>query len=63
MAVIAILRVFVSLVAVTAAVLVGWWLWNFYTLSPWTRDARVQANIVEVAPDVSGLITGNRRRR
>jgi multidrug resistance efflux pump len=30
----------VTLVAVIAAVLVGWWLWNFYTLSPWTRDAR-----------------------
>jgi RND family efflux transporter MFP subunit len=57
MAMIAILRVFVTLVAVIAAVLVGWWLWNFYTLSPWTRDARVQGNIVEVAPDVSGLIT------
>jgi RND family efflux transporter MFP subunit len=57
MAMIAILRVLVTLVAVIAAVLVGRWLWNFYTLSPWTRDARVQGNIVEVAPDVSGLIT------
>jgi RND family efflux transporter MFP subunit len=57
MAMIAMLRVFVTLVAVTAAVLVGWWLWDFYTLSPWTRDARVQGNIVQVAPDVSGLIT------
>jgi RND family efflux transporter MFP subunit len=54
---IATLRVLVTLVAVIAAVLVGWWLWNFYTLSPWTRDARVLGNIVEVAPDVSGLIT------
>jgi RND family efflux transporter MFP subunit len=54
---ITILRVFVTLIAVIAAVLVGWWLWNFYTLSPWTRDARVQSNVVEVAPDVSGLIT------
>jgi RND family efflux transporter MFP subunit len=53
----AIVRVFVTLIAVIAAVLVGWWLWNFYTLSPWTRDARVLSNIVEVAPDVSGLIT------
>jgi len=57
MAVIAMSRVFVTLFAVIAAVLVGWWLWDFYTLSPWTRDARVQGNIVEVAPDVSGLIT------
>jgi RND family efflux transporter MFP subunit len=57
MAVTAILRVFVTLVAVIAAVLVGWWLWDFYMLSPWTRDARVLSNVVEVAPDVSGLIT------
>ncbi|GGC83116.1 efflux RND transporter periplasmic adaptor subunit [Chelatococcus reniformis] len=51
------LRIAVTLAAVIAAVLVGWWLWTFYVLSPWTRDARVQANVVEVAPDVSGLIT------
>jgi RND family efflux transporter MFP subunit len=57
MAVTAILRVFVTLAAVSAAVLVGWWLWDFYMLSPWTRDARVLSNVVEVAPDVSGLIT------
>jgi RND family efflux transporter MFP subunit len=57
MAVTAVLRVLVTLAAVIAAILVGWWLWDFYTLSPWTRDARVQVNIVEVAPDVSGLIT------
>jgi RND family efflux transporter MFP subunit len=57
MAVTAILRVLVTVVTVLAAVLVGWWLWDYYTLSPWTRDARVQSNIVEVAPDVSGLIT------
>jgi RND family efflux transporter MFP subunit len=50
-------RVAITLAMVIAAVLAGWWLWNFYTLSPWTRDARVQANVVEVAPDVFGLIT------
>ncbi len=41
MAVTAMLRVLVTLVAVAAAALVGWWLWDFYMLSPWTRDARV----------------------
>lgn len=50
-------RVAITLVMVIAALVAGWWLWNFYTLSPWTRDARVQANVVEVAPDVFGLIT------
>src|ERR1700754_2188941 len=57
MALNAILRVFVTLAAVTAAALVGWWLWDFYMWAPWTRDARVLSNVVEVAPDVSGLIT------
>jgi len=51
------IRYLVTLVAVAAAVVAGWWLWDFYTLSPWTRDAQVQANVVEVAPDVSGLIS------
>ncbi|MBS7543296.1 efflux RND transporter periplasmic adaptor subunit [Ancylobacter oerskovii] len=51
------LRVGVTLIAVGVAVFVGWRLWQFYTLAPWTRDARVLANVVEIAPDVSGLIS------
>lgn len=50
------LRVAVTAFAVVVAVAVGWWLWDYYTLAPWTRDARVRANVVEIAPDVSGLI-------
>ncbi|HSI40132.1 MAG TPA: HlyD family secretion protein [Xanthobacteraceae bacterium] len=50
------LRILLTLAVVAAAGFAGWWLWEFYTLSPWTRDARVQVNIVEVAPDVSGLV-------
>jgi RND family efflux transporter MFP subunit len=53
----AVLRVFVTAALVVAAAFVGWRLWDFYTLSPWTRDARVQANVVKVASDVSGLVT------
>jgi len=51
------LRVAITLTAVAAAVVVGWRLWIYYTLSPWTRDARVLANVVEIAPDVSGLVS------
>lgn len=51
------LRVGVTALVVVAAVFVGWRLWAYYTLSPWTRDARVRANVVELAPDVSGLIS------
>jgi RND family efflux transporter MFP subunit len=43
--------------AVVVAVLVVWRLWNYYMREPWTRDGRVRADIVQVAPDVSGLIT------
>jgi RND family efflux transporter MFP subunit len=57
MAMIATLRVLITLAATIAAVLVGWWLWDFYMLSPWTRDARVLANTGMIAPDVSGIIT------
>lgn len=52
-----ILRFMVTFMLVTAAAVVGWQLWTYYTLSPWTRDARVLANVVQVAPDVSGLIS------
>lgn len=57
MAMITTLRVAVTLTATVAAALVGWWLWDFYMLSPWTRDARVLVNTGLVSPDVSGLIT------
>jgi RND family efflux transporter MFP subunit len=57
MAMITTLRVAVTLAATIAAALVGWWLWDFYMLSPWTRDARVLVNTGVISPDVSGLIT------
>ncbi|MFT0858813.1 efflux RND transporter periplasmic adaptor subunit [Ancylobacter sp. G4_0304] len=51
------LRFAVTSVLVAVAAVIGWQLWTYYTLSPWTRDARVLANVVQVAPDVSGLIS------
>jgi RND family efflux transporter MFP subunit len=42
-------------VAVAACISVG--IWNYYIESPWTRDGRVVADVVEIAPDVSGLVT------
>ncbi|QEY73112.1 efflux RND transporter periplasmic adaptor subunit [Pseudomonas denitrificans (nom. rej.)] len=51
------LRVTVTIVLVVAAVLAGTWLWRYYMLSPWTRDARVRADVVVIAPDVSGWVT------
>ena len=38
------------------AVLLGRVLWVHYMDEPWTRDGRVRAEIVNVAPDVSGAV-------
>ena len=48
-------RVVVTLAVVLLALLAGWWLWHFYMIAPWTRDARVRADVVTIAPDVSSL--------
>jgi multidrug resistance efflux pump len=37
--------------------LAGYALWHYDRITPWTRDGRVRADWVSVAPDVSGLVT------
>ena len=49
-------RIVLTLLIVGAACAGGYELWDYYMLSPWTRDARVQADIVTIAPDVSGFV-------
>ncbi|MBV8679382.1 MAG: HlyD family secretion protein [Aquitalea sp.] len=46
-----------TLIVVVAAVLVGRYLWDYYTNAPWTRDGHIRADVVQISPDVSGLIT------
>ncbi len=48
--------VVVTVAAVIAALLVLRTLWTYYMDEPWTRDAHVSADVVQVAPDVSGLV-------
>ncbi|MBN3821613.1 biotin/lipoyl-binding protein, partial [Paraburkholderia sp. Se-20369] len=31
-------------------------LWRAYVLAPWTRDGRVSAHVVRIAPEVSGTV-------
>jgi multidrug resistance efflux pump len=50
-------RLLVTLGMVAVAVVVGLALWDYYMNAPWTRDGRVRADVVAVAPDVSGLVT------
>ena len=50
------LRVLLTLVLAAAACAGGYELWDYYLFSPWTRDARVQADVVAIAPDVAGYV-------
>ena len=50
------LRVVITLCLVAVAVFAGYDLWRYYMLSPWTRDARIRADVVVIAPDVSGWV-------
>ncbi|WP_245433902.1 efflux RND transporter periplasmic adaptor subunit [Rhodomicrobium lacus] len=51
------LRFLVTLAMSGAALLIGASLWYYYIDAPWTRDGRVRADVVAVAPDVPGLVT------
>lgn len=50
-------RFTVTALSVAAALVVGYYLWDYYMEAPWTRDGRVRADVVTVSPDVSGLVT------
>lgn len=50
-------RISITSIVVIIALMVAYKLWVHYKVEPWTRDGRVRANIVQIAPDVSGLVT------
>lgn len=51
------IRLGLTLSLVAAALLAGAWLWQHYLYAPWTRDARVRAEVVTLAPDLAGWVT------
>lgn len=51
------LRVGITLCVLLLAAVALLRVWAFYTESPWTRDAKFSADVVAIAPDVSGLLT------
>jgi len=50
-------RLTVTLAVLAIAFVAGRRLWDHYQVEPWTRDGRVRADIIQIAPDVSGLVT------
>jgi multidrug resistance efflux pump len=51
-----VVRVLLTLILLMAAGLLSYDMARYYLYSPWTRDARIRANVVTVAPDVSGYV-------
>src|ERR1700754_1688485 len=58
----AVVRVLLTLILLVAASVLGSDVASYYLYSPWTRDARLRANVVTVAPDVSGYVDDIRVR-
>ena len=50
-------QILLTLIVVVVAALVLWKLVAYYMFAPWTRDGHVRADVIQVAPDISGLIT------
>ena len=49
-------RFLVTAIVLVAAAVIAWQLWDYYMQAPWTRDGRVRADVVALAPDVSGPV-------
>jgi RND family efflux transporter MFP subunit len=49
-------KIILTMVVVFCAGIVVNYLWQFYMEAPWTRDGRICADVVHIAPDVSGII-------
>ncbi|WBU51346.1 HlyD family secretion protein [Kosakonia pseudosacchari] len=49
-------RYALTLSAVLVATFLAYMMWKHYAQRPWTRDGRVRADVVQIAPDVSGPV-------
>ena len=48
--------VVLTLLVVAFACVVVWRMTMYYMFAPWTRDSHIRADVVQISPDVSGLI-------
>jgi RND family efflux transporter MFP subunit len=51
-----IVRIVCTITLFATSICVGKALWNRYMNSPWTRDGKVRADVINVAADVSGIV-------
>ncbi len=45
-----------TLLVVSFAAVIVWRMVMYYMFAPWTRDGHIRADVIQIAPDVSGLI-------
>jgi len=50
------IRIICTLAIFVLSVAIGRALWNRAMNSPWTRDGRIRADVINIAPDVSGIV-------
>ncbi|SEN11404.1 RND family efflux transporter, MFP subunit [Luteibacter sp. UNCMF331Sha3.1] len=51
------LRLSLTILLVAGAAGAGFYLWTYYKVEPWTRNGRLRADTLQIAPDVTGLVT------
>ena len=51
------LRYVLTAAILLVAIVVARYLWNDNMYSPWTRDGRVKADVINIAADISGIVT------
>jgi multidrug resistance efflux pump len=51
-----IIPVLMTLAMAAVASVFGWWMWQIYMLTPWTRDGVVRTYVVTIAPEVAGRV-------
>jgi RND family efflux transporter MFP subunit len=49
-------RVVVTVFIAAVAIAAGFFAWRLYVETPWTRDGRVRADVIQLAPEVSGTV-------
>jgi multidrug resistance efflux pump len=50
------IRIATTLIVVVIALVLMHAIWDRYMYSPWTRDGRVRANVINLSTDVSGIV-------
>lgn len=51
-----IINVIIAIILISTALLTGSVTWSKYMNSPWTRDGKVRAEVIQVSPQISGRI-------